>query len=160
MKFLSFNTYHLKIASWYIWDIPKIYLRLPKIYLRFIQNIPEICLRLFCLKYSCALPEIYPKFTWDIPQINMAQIYFFIFEKTPNFGRAVRTHFRVRHPFFCSKKDRLCLIRRCVKFQQPNPFLKFNLSHLKKIIFNHSEGGWEGQNKSLSYRALILFATF
>ena len=50
------------------------------------------------------------------------------------FGRT----FRVRHPIFCLKKDRLCLIRWCVKFQQP--ILTFNLSHLKKIIFNPSEG--------------------
>ena len=39
-------------------------------------------------------------------------------------------------------------------FQQPNPFLKFNLSYLKKIIFYHSEGGWEGQNKSVPYTSL------
>ena len=25
------------------------------------------------------------------------------------------------------------------------------MSHLKKIIFNHSEGVWEGQNKSVPY---------
>ena len=55
----------------------------------------------------------------------------------------------VRHPIFCSKTDWLCLIRRCVKFQQPYPFLKFNLSYLKKIIFSHLERGWEGQNKSV-----------
>ena len=68
-------------------------------------------------------------------------------KKTPNFGCEVGTHFRIGHPIFCSNKDRLCLIRWCVKFQQPNPFLKSNLSHLEKIIFDHSEGGWEGQNK-------------
>ena len=60
---------------------------------------------------------------------------------------------------FLFEKDRLCLMRRCVKFQQPNPFLKFNLSHLKKIIFNHSEGGWEGQNKSVPYRGGVLWVS-
>ena len=64
---------------------------------------------------------------------------------------AVRTRFRVQHPIFCEKKDRLCLITRCVKFQQQNQFLECNANHLKKIIFNHLEGGWEGQNKSVPY---------
>ena len=54
----------------------------------------------------------------------MKKLHFEKFEKTPKFWRAVRTHFRARHPIFCSKKDRLCLIRWCVKFQQQNPFLK------------------------------------
>ena len=51
----------------------------------------------------------------------------------------------------------VCLIRWFVKFQQPNPFIEFNLSHLNKIIFNHSEGGWEGQNKSVPYRGRVLW---
>ena len=79
------------------------------------------------------------------------KLYFENFEKTPKFGRAVRTHFRVWHPIFYSKRDRLCLIRWYAKFQQQNPFLEFNLSHLQKIILNHSEGGWEGQKKSVPY---------
>ena len=87
--------------------------------------------------------------SWVIKATRMLNIS--NLEKTPNFGCTVHTHFRVRHPIFCLKKDRLCLIRWCVKIQQPNPFLKFNLNHLKKIIFNHSEGGWEGQNKSVPY---------
>ena len=79
------------------------------------------------------------------------KLYFEKLKKTSKLGCAVRTHFRVHHPIFCSKKDQLCLFRGCVKFQQPNPFQKFNLRHLKKIIFNHSEGGWEGLNKSVPY---------
>ena len=51
----------------------------------------------------------------------------------------------------CSKKDRLRLIRMHVNFQQPNQFMKFTLSHLKKISFNHSKGGWKGQYKSVPY---------
>ena len=53
--------------------------------------------------------------------------------------------------FLLKKKDRLCLIRRHVNFQQHNQFIKSILSHLKKIIFNHSEGVWEGQNKYVPY---------
>ena len=30
------------------------------------------------------------------------------------------------------------------------------MSHLKKRFFNHSEGGWEGQNKSVPYICDIL----
>ena len=55
-------------------------------------------------------------------------------------------------PFhFLLKKDRLCLIRRHVNFQQQNQFIKFILSHLKKIILNLSKDGWKGQNKSVPY---------
>ena len=64
----------------------------------------------------------------------------------------MHTHFRVRFLIFCQKMDHLCLIKRCVKFQQPNQFLKFILSLLKKSLFNHLERGWEGQNKSVPYR--------
>ena len=68
--------------------------------------------------------------------------------------------FWVRHPSFCLEKDRLCLIRWCVKFQQPNPFLKFNLSHLKKSLLIIRKG-WEGQNKSVPYiYSKTLFKTF
>ena len=72
-------------------------------------------------------------------------------KKTPNFGRVAHTQIRVRIFIFCWKKDHLCLIRRQVNFQQRNQFIISILSHLKKIIFNHSEGVWEGQNKSVPY---------
>ena len=79
------------------------------------------------------------------------------FAKTPNFGCVVHTHIRVRPFIFCSKKDRLCLIRRHVNFQQPNQFIEFTLSHLKQIIFNHSEGLWEGRNKSVPYTYIKIY---
>ena len=55
------------------------------------------------------------------------------------------------------KKDRLCLIKRHLSFQQQNQFIKFIWNHLNKIIFNHSEGGWEGQNKSESFCSKRMF---
>ena len=39
----------------------------------------------------------------------------------------------------------VCLIRWFVKFQQPNPFLKFNLSHLNKIILTIRKGDGKGK---------------
>ena len=84
-------------------------------------------------------------FFYELSSKATKKPYFEYFAKTPNFGGAVHTHIRVRPFIFCSRKDRLRLIRMHVNFQQPNQFMKFILSHLDRIIFNQSEGGWEGQ---------------
>ena len=47
-------------------------------------------------------------------------------------------------------RDRFCMT------QKANQFLKFILNHLKKVLFNHSEGGWEGQNISVPYISMYI----
>ena len=50
------------------------------------------------------------------------KMYFENFVKNTQIWACGTHPFRVRHPIFCSKKDRLCLIRWSVKFQAPPPW--------------------------------------
>ena len=70
--------------------------------------------------------------------ISNDEAVFWKIGKTPNFGHQYTPLLGSDFSFFSFlKKDRLCLIWRFVKFQQPDPFLKLNFESPKKIILNH-----------------------